>query len=195
MASGFDLDQFRSKLQSGGARPSLFEMQITFPSGVGGSRTSNEARFLTKVSEIPASTLGVITVPYFGRQLKIAGDRTFATLSCTIINDENYFVRSSFEQWMNIIASHDTAVGAEALDFYQRELVLTQLTRGKAPSAQYNFASAFPTGLGSIALDWSSTDAIEDYTVEFQYQYWTSNFVPADGSSNLFNRVNQRGDG
>ena len=194
MASGFDLDQFRSKLQSGGARPSLFEMQINFPGAVGGSRASNTARFLTKVSEIPASTVGVITVPYFGRQLKIAGDRTFATLSCTIINDEKYLVRASFEQWMAVIASHDTAVGAEALDFYQRDLMLTQLTRGKAPSAQYSFASAFPTALGSIALDWSSTDAIEDYTVEFQYQYWTSTFVPADGS-NVFGRVAQRGDG
>ena len=192
MASGFDLDKFRSRLKSGGARPSLFEMQINFPGSVGGSRTSNVARFLTKVSEIPASTVGVITVPYFGRQLKIAGDRTFATLSCTIINDEKYLVRASFEQWMAVIASHDTAVGAEALDFYQRDLMLTQLTRGRAPSAQYSFASAFPTALGSIALDWSSTDAIEDYTVEFQYQYWTSDFVPADGSSNLINRLTER---
>jgi len=187
----FDLDQFRSRLQGGGARPSLFEMAISFPAGLRGGRASETARFLTKVSEIPGSTVGVITVPYFGRQLKIAGDRTFATLSCTIINDEAYAIRSKFEQWMNLIASHDTAYGAEALDFYQTNLELSQLTRGGARSARYNFASSFPTSLGSIALDWSSQDAIEDYTVEFQYQYWTSSFVPPDGSSEFFEQVTE----
>jgi hypothetical protein len=184
MASGFDLDKFRSRLKSGGARPSLFEMQINFPAGLGAGAT-DKARFLTKVSEIPGSTVGVITVPYFGRQLKIAGDRTFATLSCTIINDEEYAVRGRFEQWMSVIASHDTAYGAESLEFYQTDLELSQLARGGARTARYNFASAFPTGLGSIALDWSSTDTIEDYTVEFQYQYWTSTFVQADGQIDL----------
>ena len=187
----FDLDQFRSRLQSGGARPSLFEMAINFPLGLGVDRATDTARFLTKVSEIPGSTVGSITVPYFGRQLKIAGDRTFATLTCTIINDEAYAIRSKFEQWMNVIASHDTAYGAEALDSYQVDLQLSQLTRGGDRSARYNFASSFPTALGSIALDWASTDAIEDYTVEFQYQYWTSSFVAPDGTSDLFDRLTE----
>ena len=168
----FDLESFRNKMQDGGARPSLFEMEIDFPLPGRGFSTES-ARFLTKVSEIPGSTIGVITVPYFGRQLKIAGDRTFATLSVTVLNDEAYALRGQFEQWMNKIAKHDIAVGSTKLDFYQVDLLLRQLKRGGGMSAQYRFHASFPTTLSTISLDWSS-EAIEEYTVEFQYQYWTS---------------------
>ena len=175
----FDLDSFRNKMQDGGARPSLFEMEIDFP--LPGRGTSTEsARFLTKVSEIPGSTIGVITVPYFGRQLKIAGDRTFATLSVTVLNDEAYALRAKFEQWMDKIARHEVSVGSPRLDFYQVDLALRQLKRSGGTSAQYVFVSAFPTTLSTIALDWSS-EAIEEYTVEFQYQYWTSSTLSGVG--------------
>ena len=175
----FDLDSFRNKMQDGGARPSLFEMEINFP--LDGTQVNTEnARFLTKVSEIPGSTIGVITVPYFGRQLKIAGDRTFATLSVTVLNDEAYELRSKFEQWMAKIAHHEDARGSTALGFYQVDLALRQLTRGGGQSAVYVFTAAFPTTLGTIALDWSS-EAIEEYTVEFQYQYWTSSTLTQGG--------------
>jgi hypothetical protein len=169
-------------MQDGGARPSLFEMEINFPGGLFGAdrNGSVDARFLTKVSEIPGSTIGVITVPYFGRQLKIAGDRTFATLSCTVLNDEAYALRAKFEQWMNKIARHEVSIGSTQLDFYQVDLALSQLTRSGGTSAQYIFTGAFPTTLSTIALDWSS-EAIEEYTVEFQYQYWTSSTLDQEG--------------
>ena len=176
----FDLDSFRNKMQDGGARPSLFEMEIDFP--LPGRGTSTEsARFLTKVSEIPGSTIGVITVPYFGRQLKIAGDRTFATLSVTVLNDEAYRLRGQFEQWMNKIARHEVSVGSTRLDFYQVDLGLRQMKRSGFTSAVYRFTGAFPTALSTIALDWSS-EAIEEYTVEFQYQYWTSSTLSLQGA-------------
>ena len=177
----FDLDTFRNKMQDGGARPSLFEMEINFPvGGPGGGRDTENARFLTKVSEIPGSTVGVITVPYFGRQLKIAGDRTFATLSVTVLNDEAYELRSKFEQWMDKIARHEVSIGSTRLDNYQSDLALRQLKRSGGTSAVYVFVSAFPTTLGTISLDWSS-EAIEEYTVEFQYQYWTSSTLSQGG--------------
>ena len=168
----FDLDSFRNKMQDGGARPSLFEMEINFPLASSGASTEN-ARFLTKISEIPGSSIGNIIVPYFGRQLKVAGDRTFAALSVTVLNDESYTLRAKFEQWMDKIARHETSVGSTQLDFYQRDLQLSQLKRSGGTSAIYNFTGSFPTTLGTISLDWSS-EAIEEYTVEFQYQYWTS---------------------
>ena len=172
----FNLDEFRNSMADGGARPTLFEMSIQFPGGA-----AREQPFLTKVSEIPASTISVIEVPYFGRKLKVAGDRTFATLTCTIINDENYRLRKKFEDWMRLIAQHDNASGARTLSQYQTSLMLTQKRRAGTNAALYFFVNAFPTTLGTIALDWSSTDTIEEYTVEFQYQYW-ENLVtnPAD---------------
>ena len=171
----FDLETFRNSMAGGGARPTLFEMVIMFPGGA----TDDSQRFLTKISEIPGSTVGVITVPYFGRQLKVAGDRTFATLTCTIINDENYRLRKKFEDWMKLIAGHNNASGAGTLTEYQTVLMLTQMRRASTAAANsnaayYTFFHAFPTSLGTIALDWSSTDTIEEYTVEFQYQYWES---------------------
>ena len=181
----FDLDSFRNKMQDGGARPSLFEMEIIFPLAGGGTGTES-ARFLTKVSEIPGSTIGVITVPYFGRQLKIAGDRTFATLSVTVLNDEAYALRAKFEQWMDKIARHEVSVGATQLDFYQVDLALRQLKRSGLTSAVYKFTGAFPTTLSTISLDWSS-EAIEEYTVEFQYQYWTSSTLTQSGVDIDFN--------
>ena len=168
----FDLDSFRNKMQDGGARPSLFEMEIIFPLPGGGAGTDS-ARFLTKVAEIPGSTIGVITVPYFGRQLKVAGDRTFATLSVTVLNDEAYALRAKFEQWMNKIARHAVSVGSTQLDFYQTDLVLHHQKRSGLTAAVYKLTGAFPTTVSTIGLDWSS-EAIEEYTVEFQYQYWTS---------------------
>lgn len=176
----FNLDDFRKVMSDGGARPSLFEMTIGFP----GSGLSRSATFMTKISEIPGSTVGVIEVPYFGRKLKIAGDRTFATLSCTILNDENYRLRKKFEDWMKLIAGHETAVGATRLDQYQTDLRLAQKRRNGSTAAFYFFRDAFPTALGTIAVDWSSTDAIEEYTVEFQYQYW-DNIVTNPESPNV----------
>ena len=183
----FSLDQFRNKMQDGGARPSLFEMEINFPvGGPGGQNDTENARFLTKISEIPGSTVGVITVPYFGRQLKVAGDRTFATLSVTVLNDEAYALRSKFEQWMDVIARHEVSVGAIALDEYQVDLALRQLKRSGGTSAIYKFTGAFPTTISTISLDWSS-EAIEEYTVEFQYQYWTSSTLSGAGVDFEFN--------
>lgn len=164
----FNLDEFRNSMADGGARASLFDMSISFP----GTGPDRRATFQTKVSEIPGSTVGVIEVPYYGRKLKIAGDRTFATLSCTVLNDENYRLRKKFEDWMKRIANHDNARGATRLDQYQTDLTLQQKRRNGSNAAYYFFRDAFPTSLGTIALDWSTTDTVEDYTVEFQYQYW-----------------------
>ena len=179
----FDLDSFRNKMQDGGARPSLFEMEVNFPLSGAGVDTEN-ARFLTKISEIPGSTIGMITVPYFGRQLKIAGDRTFASLSVTVLNDEAYALRGRFEQWMDHIARHEVAVGSTRLDLYQTDLALRQLRRSGGTSAEYVFTGAWPTALGTIALDWSS-EAVEEYSVEFQYQYWTSSTLSQTPTFNV----------
>ena len=100
------ISDFKSKLKGGGARPNLFEVELTFPSIVG-VQDENEvienSRFLVKAANLPASTIANIDIPFRGRILKIAGDRTFETWTITVLNDTSFSIRSAFEKWMNTI--------------------------------------------------------------------------------------------
>ena len=104
----FNVNSFRSQMIGDGARPNLFE--VFLPTGglavAGGQAATNKFRFMCKSAQIPGSTLGVVTVPYFGREVKFAGNRTFADWTVTIINDEDFIVRKFFERWMNSINTH-----------------------------------------------------------------------------------------
>ena len=131
---------------------------------------------MVQSTAIPASTLGSIDVPYFGRKLKVAGDRTFAPLNVTIMNDENFAIRKAIEEWSDRIAGHRSATsqfrGGNQNGTYTTELALTQFGRQGDRIRTYKFIGAFPTTLSEIALDWNTADAIETYTCEFAYQYW-----------------------
>ena len=173
----FNLDQFRTSLVNGGARPSLFEVELRWPSAVAtGALAASYSRFMVQSTAIPASTIGSIDVPYFGRKLKVAGDRTFAPLNVTIMNDENFAIRKAIEEWSDRIAGHSIAAsqfrGGSQNGTYTTELALTQFGRQGNRIRTYKFIGAFPTTLSEIALDWNTADAIETYTCEFAYQYW-----------------------
>jgi hypothetical protein len=173
----FNLDQFRTSLVNGGARPSLFEVELRWPSAVAtGALAASYSRFMVQSTAIPASTIGSIDVPYFGRKLKVAGDRTFAPLNVTIMNDENFAIRKALEEWSDRIAGHRSATsqfrGGNQNGTYTTELALTQFGRQGNRIRTYKFIGAFPTTLSEIALDWNTADTIETYTCEFSYQYW-----------------------
>jgi hypothetical protein len=173
----FNLDQFRNTLINGGARQSLFEMSLRWPADITTGRlAATLSPLMVQGATIPASTVASIDVPYFGRKVKVAGDRTFTPLSVTIINDENFAIRKALEEWMDRLAGHRTATsqyrGGSQSGGYTTELSLTQLGRQGNALRTYNFVGAFPTNLGEIALDWSTTDQIETYTCEFTYQWW-----------------------
>lgn len=173
----FNLDQFRNTLINGGARPSLFEMELRWPASVSTGRIAETlSRFMVSVSEIPASTIGTIPVSYFGRKLNYLGDRTFASLSVTIMNDENFAIRKALEEWMDRMSGHRSATsqyrgGIQSGNFVS-DLSLTQFGREGNRLRTYNFIGAFPNNLGTIGLDWSTNDSIETYTCEFTYQWW-----------------------
>src|SRR5210317_82835 len=99
----FNINEMRSQLTGGGAKGSLFQVQITNPvQGAGDLKVP----FMVQASQIPESTLGTIEIPYFGRKIKIAGDRTFAQWSVTVINDEDFLIRNAMEAWSAAINSH-----------------------------------------------------------------------------------------
>jgi hypothetical protein len=168
----FNVAEMRAQLTGGGARPSLFQVQITNPiTGVADFKVP----FMVKASSLPASNIGQIEVPYFGRKIKIAGDRTFDEWSVTVINDEDFAIRNAMEQWMNSINSHignlrDRA--ALAPETYKTQAQITQFSKTGDPIRIYNFNGLFPTNIAAIDTSWETTDTIEEFTITFQYDWW-----------------------
>jgi len=167
------IDDFKSKLAGGGARPSLFKATVNFPTFVEAADVELTS-FLCKTASLPASTIGPIAVDFRGRKLNLAGDRTFGALSLTIINDAEFNVRKAFEQWMNGINNHQSNTGLVDMNDYSADVVVEQLRKDGTTSKRYDFRGFWPSSVAEIALDYSSNDAIEDFAVELQVQYWES---------------------
>lgn len=166
------VDDFKSKLRGGGARPNLFKATVNFPGYAGGDVELTS--FLCKAAQLPASVMNVIEVPFRGRQLKIAGDRTFETWTATILNDTDFTIRNSMERWMNGINSHQANTGLTNPVDYQADLIVEQLDRDETVLKTYNFRGAFPINVSAIDLNYETVDTVEEFTVEFAVQYWES---------------------
>jgi len=166
------VDDFKSKLRGGGARPNLFKATVNFPVYAEGDVELTS--FLCKAAQLPASEMGAVSVPFRGRQLKIAGDRTFQTWTVTILNDTDFSIRNAMERWMNGINAHSANTGLTNPVDYQADLIVEQLDKDESILKTYNFRGCFPTNIGAIDLSYETVDQIEDFTVEFQVQYWES---------------------
>ena len=191
---------FRNKIADL-ARPNLFQVGLAFPSIVddggvgtgatpdsqedaeqseaGASQTGSVAAtelvtFLVKAANIPASTIGVIEVPYRGRTLKIAGDRTFEPWTITVLNDRDFALRAKFESWSTKIQNlQQNKQEPSTIADYQASGVVYQLDRRQAHVRAYEFQGIWPSNISAIDLAWDSNDTVQEYTVEFQVQYWT----------------------
>lgn len=187
------ISQFKSKLIGGGARANLFEVNVTFPAGVDlglqgdgtGAFDSDNFRFLCKAAALPASNVASIDVPFRGRILKVAGDRTFDVWTVSIINDENFSHRRAFEAWAQNVAQYGDHSGLTNPNDYMGQATVYQLGRSASNQqgtnttgdnanilAQYKFVDIFPTTISAIDLSYESTDTIEEFTVDFQVQYY-----------------------
>ena len=167
------ISDFKSRLSGGGARPNLFEVELAFPNAVAiDNDVLQKARFLVKAAALPASTIAPIDVPFRGRILKIAGDRTFETWTITVINDTDFVIRSAFEKWMNVINKLDDGSGLQNPDEYQKDAMVHQLDRDAGILRSYKFWDIFPTNLSTIDLNYETTDTLEEFTVEMQVHWW-----------------------
>lgn len=169
----FKVDDLKSRLPGGGARANLFRATVEFPGYAGGD--SNLVSFLCKGAQLPASVVGQVDVPFRGQVLKVAGDRTFENWTVTIINDDLFKARDAFETWMNGINNHKQNQGFVNPATYQTDMIVEQLTRDNLVSKTCTVRGAFPINVSAIDLSYDTTDAIEEFTVEFAYQYWESN--------------------
>lgn len=169
--SVFSITAFRSAL-AGGARPNLFKFSFgALPSGV--SLTGSDV--LVKAGAIPGYTLGVIEVPFRSRRIKVPGDRTFAEWTVTVINNESQSIRAGFENWMSYIADNNFGNAnlrrAGAGVDYTTQITVEQLKDDNSTSKKTVLYHAFPTDVSTIDLSYDTTDAVEEFTVTFQYVY------------------------
>ena len=175
MAITSNVSSFLTQVKQG-VRPNMFQVDITFPGTVEADQTL--VSYMCKSAALPASNIGVIEVPFRGRTVKIAGDRTFDNWSATFINDKEMKSRSYFEQWLNQINTHKANTG-EITDptAYGRSVVIRQLEKDNTPAGSelrsYKLWYAFPISTSAIDLAYDSNDQIEEFSVEFQYSYWT----------------------
>jgi hypothetical protein len=182
------LDAFKGRMIGGGARPNLFECELYFPDDAIPEGTTRDAltdrtRFLVKAANLPASNISPINIPFRGRNLKVAGDRTFDPWTITIINDVDFGIRTAFERWMNLINKHEDNAGLTDPTSYQKDLYVKQLGRaevqGSNPTTnakipvlkQYRFLGTFPTNVSDIALSYDSSDTIEEFSVTLEVQW------------------------
>ena len=166
------ITDFKSKLTGGGARANLFEVVLTFPDAAApDTNVLEKSRFLVKGANLPASNVAQIDVPFRGRVLKIAGDRTFDTWTVTVINDTDFAIRSAFERWMNTINKVSDNTGLTNPADYQADAYVYQLDRDGSVLRSYRFYDVFPTNVSAITLAYDS-QGIQEFTVELQVLYW-----------------------
>jgi hypothetical protein len=190
MAITKTLSQFKSTLAGGGARPNLFEVSIpSFAAAVDDTDWTtdyqNTFKFLCKAAQLPASTVAPINVPFRGRILKVAGDRTFAEWTVTIINDEDFVLRTAFEKWSDKMSNLIDATGVTNPTSYMTNAFVKQLGRGATVASTtneggtssvlrtYKFYDIWPSEVSAIELSYDNTDTVEEFTVTFQVQYFT----------------------
>lgn len=165
----FNINDIRAQLSFGGARPSLFQVIVSNPIN---PVADIKLPFLCRAAQLPSSQIGLIEVPYFGRKLKIAGDRVFDSWTVSIINDEDFLVRNAMEQWNNYISLYQqnvTALGSGAPSLYKSQATVTQYGKAGEVLRVYQFNGIFPQVISPIDVAWNDTDTIEEFQVTFQY--------------------------
>ena len=176
------ISDFKSALVGGGARPKLFEVELTtLPDGVEGWN-AEIFRFMCKATALPAQNISAIDIPFRGRIFKVAGDRTIDNWSVTVINDEDFLLRNAFENWTQQIADLSTNIGATNPESYMTNAKVFQLGRGSTKAStnssgernvvlkEYEFVEVFPISVSAIDLSYDTGDTIEEFTVEFAVQ-------------------------
>ena len=169
-------NSFISKLAKGGARATLFDVNITLKGDTSTTGSNPGFKFMCKGVQIPANALGITTVNYFGRAVKIPGNRTFEDLTTTVINDEGSAIRNQLESWLHKLNAHQgnvrDAQRLSKLGGYVADMTVTTYSKTGDQDRFYTFENCFPTALDQIDVNWDPNDAVMEYTVTWAYDYW-----------------------
>lgn len=167
-----DITQFRTKLGAGGARPNQFLVTLNFPVGI--SAPGDFALLVTSAA-LPASNVNPTIVQYRGREVKLAGERTFDPWTITVLNDTGMRLRSAFETWSNRMNDRETNGGALQPALYMADMIVEQKDRNDLTLRTYNLYNAFPITVSEVALSYSANDVISEFNVTFQYSHFDVN--------------------
>jgi len=168
----FSVNNFRAELVGQGARPNLFEVTVPFPGAANPGDAGMKLSFMCKGAQIPGGDIGMVTVPYFGREIKLAGNRTFPEWTITVINDESFDVHSGFVNWMNAINTHQGNEQLLRSEDYQVDAQVLQYGKEGDVIKRITMVNAWPSSIPAIELGWDQNDALEEFTVTWQYDYW-----------------------
>ncbi len=172
----FNVNDIRAQLTGGGARPNLFEVVMPFPSVANPGAAGTKMTFTCKGAQMPGSDLGVVEMPYFGRTIKLAGNRTFPEWTTTVINDEDFSVYNAIQTWMNGINSHSgnlREAGGNPTDYHSTADVIHYGKDGEEIKT-VTLVNMWPSALAPIDLAWETNDTLEEFTCTWQYDYWTA---------------------
>lgn len=164
------IHQYKNAMVGGGSRPNQFRITLTFPSWVAGGEFAGEkAQFTVGAASLPEQTLGVASLPFRGRDIKWAGDRTFGPWSVNVYNDTEFAVRNALESWSQGIVENESNRGRTNALQYQTQSLVEQLDRNDQVLKTYVFYDLWPIQVGEIGLDWGNNDQIEIFPVTFDF--------------------------
>lgn len=174
------LQQFKSNLIGGGARPNQFRVELTFPAiASNGTEAGRRAQFLCSAASLPASSVNAVPVFYRGRAVPLAGERDFTPWTVSIINDTDFMIRNALESWSNAVNNLSTNTGITSPLLYTADMSVHQLDRNGGVLKSYKFIGAWPTVVGDIQLGMNMNDQIEDFPVTFVYTHFETDFETA----------------
>lgn len=174
---GFNLEEIKGNFTFGGARPTLFDVQVNNKIDFSGDL---KFKFTCKAANLPQSEVAFIDLFYKGRPIGLLGDRpAFPEWTVTVYNDEDFLVRNAFERWMSAMNEHQGNIMSRGVNpnpnSYKSDSFVNQYSKGGPVIKTVKFVGLFPVRVGDIALDWESANQVEVFEVAFKYDYWTSN--------------------
>jgi len=173
-----NIEDFKSRLGAGGARPNQFLVELSFPTYVGA--VDNSYSVLVTGAALPASNVNPAIIQYRGREVKLAGERIFDPFTITVVNDTEFSLRAPFEEWMNGMNKRDINTTTDPTGAvltpsdYQKQVIVKHLDRNDKvlPGGTYLLQNAFPINMSEIALQYAQNDILEEFTVTFQYSHY-----------------------
>lgn len=185
MAQLFNVQEFKSSLINGGARPNQFFVRLSFPTFAAPGTAGRKSQFLVSVAELPGQTVNPAILFYRGREVKLAGDRVYAPWTTTVLNDSQFTIRTAIENWMNGMDNLNDKTGRLNPAEYQQPVEIYQLDRNGGILKSYTLIDAFPVDLSPVGLDFGANDQISTFTCTWQYQRFELRANDGFGGGNL----------